>query len=304
MKLVIRSIVSIIRTPSLVIAVGIIVGLATIISANVIEPISASVAMFSQIGSETAQATFSDSLISYALVIKTVIEFMKNPMYILLLLAGAIVASVFIGALLSLAFSGIFGKLFRSFEKSKKTSKGSEISIINETKKNFLKTWMMNSIYIMLSIVILLISMVAVVPGFMYISSDNAGMIGFGVVLTIISALVILMMFLFLFSYLSFWYPAVFSEQKGMIRHSKKVVDKYFFGIMIRTFATLVIFIVANYLINVFSAGVVAPYKIIGLILKWLFNTIYIAYVISYFFEMYKFLNKKYNGSVRKKENN
>ncbi|MEI6602026.1 MAG: hypothetical protein WCL54_00905 [Clostridia bacterium] len=287
MKLVVRSILAIFRRPVIILFLGAIIGLFTVFSSNFIKPISDFLATAGQIGTDGTALTLLDSFYTYVLGMVNLMEYLQDPKILLMTIGGMLLFSIVLGAILALGFSGYFNAVYYAMDKKK----SNKHSFIEGIKKYFLRMWKINFIFLLLTICTFVVASVAAVPAVTFLKTD--GFHEWGILLTIVTILVLFFTTLYYVIYVSFWYPAVYAVEAKPFQYSKKLVDGNFLGILLRIIFIGIFFCLCNFLFSQLVNSLKEPFDIGGVVLQWIFNTLFFAFATTYVFALFRFLDKR-----------
>lgn len=165
----------------------------------------------------------------------------------LLLKAGLwIVAGVVLVALVAgLLFSGYFYILKHTLEGAPR-KRGEYFEGI---KKYFGRVFRTNLAVLSLSVIFLIFLIVLSIPA-LFVSwswkEGKAELFGMMLLLDILTVVVVFFIFMFFRLYLSYWYPAVYSFQKGSFRMAKSIVDEKFWTLVGRWVLIDILFILVE----------------------------------------------------------
>ncbi len=167
----------------------------------------------------------------------------------LLMKAGLwIIAGVVLAALVTgLLFSGYFYILKNTLENAPR-KRGEYFEGI---KKYFGRIFRTNLAVLSLSVVFLVFLIVLSVPALFVSWSWQAGkaeLFGMMLLLDILTVVVVFFIFMFFRLYLSYWYPAVYSFQKGSFRMAKNIVEGKFWILVGRWVLIDILFILVEVL--------------------------------------------------------
>jgi hypothetical protein len=216
------------------------------------------------------------SLIQWALKLITTI---KGMLFVLF-------AVVFISLLIGIILSGYFSIINNTLN-NKSRDKG-EFS--EGLKKYFIRIWLVSLIGLSIAVVFILILMVAWIPALIVTKAAAAGKSGFFITALLVDFITIGVSFfglMFLRVYLVFWIPSIFNNDKKAFSKGKYLVDTNFWSLVVRFLLLDILFIVFQSLM--INAGT----SFIIVIVKWIFNTVYFGFYITYIFSLFKAFTSK-----------
>ena len=287
MKLVVKSFIAIFRRPSIIIFLGIVIGLISIYSNMIVTTFG----IAGKIGlNDGVATTLLDTLVTFVLSLNAIFVFLKDPMKLGLVIGAMVLGSIIFGGVLAVGFSGYFNTVFHALDKQK----SKKYSFAQGIKMYFFKIWKANILFLLITIITAIVAWIAIVP-FVTFLSAGAGYYIWGIILAVVTGIVLLFTVIYYTIYMSFWYPAIYTVQTSPFKNSKKLVDKNFLGVFLRILFVAIFFILVNALINLLSIPLGANFSTISMIVKWIFNTLFFAFVSTYVFALYRYLDGRAN---------
>ncbi len=290
MKLVFRSLAAVFRRPSILLFLGVFAALFTLISYLGVTPLTQTLGIVNEMGRDGISTNLLDSFYLYVLILNSLLGFLKDPFILICSIGGVIAFVILFGALLSLVLSGYFNTVYHALDKKK----SKKFSFVEGIKAYFIRIWKINILFLFITIVTFIVGSVALVPSVTFLMVDIQGYFMWGVILSIVTAIVLFFTSVYYIIYMSFWYPAVYSVDTKPFKYSKRLVDQNFLGVFLRIVFVGIFFLVCNTMLDLLTNSMVEAYKMVGLIVKWLFNTIFFAFATTYIFALYRFLDKRF----------
>lgn len=201
-----------------------------------------------------------------------------------------VVAAAF---LIAIALSGYFGIINNTLDK-KARYKGEFGELF---KKYFVRILFTSIIFLVIGIILAVVLMVACIPALIVTKAAIAGKSGFFITAVFVDFITIGVVFfgiMFLRIYLVFWFPSIFTNDKKAFSKGKCLVDSYFWSIVVRFMILDVLFILFQILaINMGTSFAFLP-------VKWLFNTVFFGFYITYIFALFKTFTIKNERRIRR----
>lgn len=196
------------------------------------------------------------------------------------------VAVIIISLLIAIVLSGYFSIINNTLDR--KTKFKGEFG--EGLRKYFIKIWIMSMIGMIITILFILVLMVAGVPALIVTKAAAVGKSGYfltAVLVDFITVGVAFFGFMFLRIYLIFWFPSVFENDKKAFSKGKRLVDTYFWSIVVKFLLLDILFIIFQIL------AVNAGNSLAFLPAKWIFNTLFFGFYITYVFSLFKYYKIK-----------
>lgn len=278
-----KSIGTIFRRPSILIFLAIVFGFLSYGTTLLSEVTSTYFSL------EEVPKSFSEIITSITIAFTAIISningriLIKGLTYVML---GILVIS----GILALGFSGYYYTIYRALDKQPRRKHDFLMGI----KKYFFKTWVINCLFLIITLILIVLSVVAMVPSFVYFgnaSTDNNLIIG--IVLGTVTMIVLAFTFIYYLMYVSFWYPALYSNNRRPFRYAVSLVDRNFFGIFVRLFFVIFFLLVCYIAIDFSSILFGGPLGSYAVVIKWVFNTLYFGFYTSYIFSIFRYLDRK-----------
>lgn len=227
----------------------------------------------SGIASITGGTAF-DSLIS-------ALQMLLNPSFLPVILAAfiaiALLASLFTGIILS----GYFNIVASAVEGREKERSEFIEGLRHYFSKVFLISLRAVPFMLFLAVFMLIASLPAIIVTKSTLS-DKPELLIAAVFIDILTIAVMLFGFLFSSAYIFFWYPSALKTVKKTFTYAKRLVDRHFWGIILRILLFYIAFAAVHYLISATGRTMVQQ------LLLWLFDTAFLTTLSVYVFDAFK----------------
>ena len=290
MKLFTKSFLAIFRRPSIMLFLGIIIGVLFYFS----DPIASFIGQLMNMGYAPGETL---SLIEvFNNLVRILIYFLavlNSPVNILIFIGGLLGFSIVIGGLLALGFSGYFNSVFYALDKKK----SEKHSFLNGIKKYFFKIWKVNILFIIVSFITIILTTVSIVPSISLLSMKIESYHIWGIVFAIATGLVLLFVSIYYTIYISFWYPSIYTVDSKPFSYAKKIADMHFLGIFVRFLLLLVILFIGNMLLDLIPKinFIVEPV----VICKVVFYTVFGSFAVTYVFALFRYLDRQVKKAIQ-----
>lgn len=229
---------------------------------------------------------------SIVFLLQFLLKLIISPKGIAFIAAFLLAAAFIIG----FVFSGYFYAVNNALEGRPKV-KG---EFAEGFKKHFGRIFAMSFLFLLLSFVFAMFIIIAAVPAMVVTNAAFAGKPGLTLtafLVDLVTLIVLFFSFMFYRIYMSFWYPAAISVGIRAFSVGKRTADSFFWNLVKRFFAIDIIFI----LFQILSVGIGSSYP--ALAIKWVFYTLFFAFVVTYVFTLFRFItlrNNKRNNANEK----
>ena len=286
MKLVARSFVAIFIRPSILIFLGIVIGVISFLVNVVGGPIVA----LTQVGiNDGVASSLLSNLVLYVTALLNVLGFFQDPKILAYTVGGIIFGVIILAAIFAIGFSGYFNTVYHALDRQPKKKH----FFVKGVQTFFFRIWKMNIIFLFITVIMFIITSIAIVPTVTFLSTSTEWMHGWGIALAIVTTLVIFFTTIYYIIYMAFWYPAVFTVSSQPFKYAKKIIDNNFLGVFLRILFLGAFFIIGNSLFEYVVTLIAGDLAAIGLILKWIFNTLFLAFASTYVFALYRYLDRR-----------